>query len=269
MHALPRRRMDAVQWGRLARRACWVMAVVLVAGVLGVWHVFQVWSRQMEELESARRIIGQLNSEILRQKVLNAYTTGQAVELAAAMQKVVLSGQGPQQVFLAAMVPEALRLQVERGIPASATVAMAVYESGYGKSDLARASNNLFGMKAFASVWQGETVRMPTRDLGRWTVATFRSYPTVGAAVEGYGDFLAQPRYAGAFAHARGREFVAAVLRAGYCPDKDYLGHIIRIMERHHLEELDVVRLPGDGQAEEVAAVEPDRAAGTAAGSMQ
>lgn len=242
---LPRRRRDGVEWRKLFRR--FVMAGWLLAFLAACGACFAIgqWRRWCGELESTRASVARLNAEIDRQQVLNAYSTAQALELADAMQKVVLSGSGSQQPFLAALVPEALRIQVTHGIPASATMAMAIYESGYGKSELALTANNFFGMKAFESVWSGEKVHLPTRDSGKATMAYFRSYPSVAAAVQGYADFLQQERYRGAHAHRNGRDFVAAVLRAGYCPDGNYLEHITEIIQRHRLDGLDVVRVPG------------------------
>jgi len=244
---LPRRRRDGIEWRKLFRRFVLVGWVLALLAVFGVWFAFGKWRQWHGELERARASVAQLNAEIERQQVLNAYSTAQALELADAMQKVVLSGSDPQQSFLAALVPEALKIQVTHGIPASATMAMAIYESGYGKSELALTANNFFGMKAFEQVWSGEKVYLPTKDSGRATMAYFRSYPSVAAAVQGYADFLKQERYREAHAHRNGRDFVAAVLRAGYCPDGNYLEHITEIIRRHKLDALDVARVPQAG----------------------
>jgi len=239
---IPRRHKDAIEWQRIFYTlvaGTWLAAFVLM---LAAWQAYRVWDRRAEELADARsRILG-LSGEIERLQVMSYYSTEQALELAAAMQKVVLSGNGAQQDFLAAMIPEALKIQITHGIPASATMAMSIYESGYGKSELAKAANNFFGLKAFASVWDGPQVHMQTKDLGRKTMAYFRSYPDVEAAVQGYAHFLQAPRYSKAFEFKTGPEFVAVILKAGYCPDADYLGNIKTIMERHHLGDLDLAR---------------------------
>jgi len=250
---LPRRRRDGMEWRKLFRRFVLAGWVLVFLAVCGAWFAFGQWRQWHGELEQARASVARLHTEIERQQVLNAYTTAQALELADAMQKVVQSGSGSQQSFLAALVPEALKIQVTHGIPASATMAMAIYESGYGKSELALTANNFFGMKAFESVWSGEKVHLATKDSGKATMAYFRSYPSVAAAVQGYADFLQQERYRGAHAHRCGRDFVAAVLRAGYCPDGNYLGHITEIIQRHKLDGLDVARVPGNPSPERLA----------------
>jgi hypothetical protein len=61
------------------------------------------------------------------------------------------------------------------------------------------------------------------------------------------------PHYSGAFAHLQRREFVAAVLKVGCCPDQNDLGNIVNIMERHYLEALDVIKDKQAASSEEVA----------------
>ncbi|NBQ65952.1 MAG: hypothetical protein EBT95_10605 [Verrucomicrobia bacterium] len=70
-----------------------------------------------------------------------------------------------------------MMIQTTTQIPASAVIAMAIFESGYGNSVLAKEYNNYFGMKAFGS-WTGpRAMNMPTRDNGVETTADFRAYP--------------------------------------------------------------------------------------------
>jgi flagellum-specific peptidoglycan hydrolase FlgJ len=246
---VPKRHKDAIEWQRIFYTlvvGTWLAALVVI---LAAWQAYRLWDQRAAELAEARERILGLSGEIERLQVMSYYSAEQALELAAAMQKVVLSGSGFQQDFMAAMLPAALKAQITHGVPASATMAMSIYESGYGKSELARSANNFFGLKAFASVWDGPKVYQQTRDLGRKTMAYFRSYPDVDAAVMGYADFLKAPRYAKAFEFKTGPEFVETILRAGYCPDGDYLSNIKTIMERHHLAELDLARpLEGGSQ---------------------
>ena len=53
-----------------------------------------------------------------------------------------------QKRFVLSLLPQALSLQASKGVPASATVGMAIYESGWGQSALAQEHNNLHGLKA-------------------------------------------------------------------------------------------------------------------------
>lgn len=151
-----------------------------------------------------------------------------------------------QKQFVLSVLPQALSLQARKGIPASATVGMAIYESGWGQSALAREHNNLHGLKA-GSVWSGEVVTMPTVDLGVRQYAEFRSFDSPASGIEGFGDFLSSPRYKQAFQVKSGPEFVGKVAAAGYCPDTDYSANVKKIIEDRNLAILDTAAGGGGG----------------------
>lgn len=204
-----------------------------------------LFQRAMLESTARERTAGErveaLLSEIDRLHTLNLYTSAQAIEIARHMHRVLESGRGNQMDFLEKIVPEALKLQITHGIPASATIAMGIYESNYGRAELASKYHNYFGIKAFDSTWKGSVVLQPTRDNGRLTTAKFRCYPDLQHSVYGYGNFLRNTdRYAVAFQHRNGLKFTQAILAAGYCPDADYLENIQTIMKRHYLTGLDL-----------------------------
>ena len=131
-------------------------------------------------------------------------------------------------------------IQTSSQIPASAVIAMAIFESGYGNSLLAKEYNNYFGMKAFDS-WTGpRALNMPTRDSGEDTTADFRAYPTLAAGFQGYSQFLlSNERYRKHVGEKSGVKFVSNILASGYCPDPDYLVHIRDIIQKHGLDLLD------------------------------
>ena len=56
-----------------------------------------------------------------------------------------------QNAFLKIAVPAAQFTQRMYGVPASITIAQAILESGWGKSELARSANNYFGIKVPSS----------------------------------------------------------------------------------------------------------------------
>jgi flagellum-specific peptidoglycan hydrolase FlgJ len=173
-------------------------------------------------------------------------------------QKILATATPSQRPFLNFMIPAAAYLQKAYGIPFSATLAMSVYESGYGRSKLAAEHHNFFGIKAFDSSWSGEKTKMPTVDSGEKVMAWFRSYPSIRAGVLDYATMLStSPRYAGAFSSSDGISFVATVLRGGYCPDADYLDNIRSIVARHQMELLDAPSLfPREGR-KQVASIRP------------
>lgn len=193
------------------------------------------WSSINTEKEHA---IAERDMEIARMIAFQTSSPGDVVQLAKKINSVIETASGKQRQFLEKALPEAMRIQVRYGIPASAVLAMSIYESGYGASELSN-EHNYFGMKAFSD-WNGERINMPTRDSGVLTRADFRVYPTMLAGFEGYVNFLKNSkRYEAAFSETSGVRFVQKVLAAGYCPDGDYLGNIQTIMSRHRLQELD------------------------------
>jgi flagellum-specific peptidoglycan hydrolase FlgJ len=151
-----------------------------------------------------------------------------------------------QKEFILSLLPQALSLQARKGIPASATVGMAIYESGWGQSALAREHHNLHGLKT-GSAWNGEVVTMPTVDLGVRQYAEFRSFASPSDGIEGFGNFLSSPRYKQAFQVKSGPEFVGKVAAAGYCPDSDYSPNVKKIIEDRNLAILDTAAGGGGG----------------------
>lgn len=151
-----------------------------------------------------------------------------------------------QKQFVLSLLPQALSLQARKGIPASATVGMAIYESGWGQSQLAKQHNNLHGLKAGAA-WSGKSVTMPTLDLGVRQFAEFRSFATPAGGLEGFGEFLSSKRYYPAFQEKTGPAFVSKVAAAGYCPDTDYSANVKKIIKERNLGLLDTAAGGGPG----------------------
>jgi len=237
-------------WGFVVvSNLAWIVAACVLAS--GWWGTTKIGvalsdfyleerAKWMEQSEEQARLIRERNMEIARMVAFQTRTPHDVVELAKTVNSVLEGSYGSKRAFLEIAVPEAMRMQVQYDIPASAIIAMAIYESGYGRSDLARDHHNYFGMKAYH--WDGKKVNMPTVDSGMKTRADFRVYPTLGEGFQGFAEFLkGKSRYRDAFDHTSGPAFVREVLRAGYCPDHDYLANIKTIMERHNLQALDSI----------------------------
>ncbi|MEM1157391.1 MAG: glucosaminidase domain-containing protein [Verrucomicrobiota bacterium] len=203
---------------------------------------------QLTALEKA-----ELERDLERVQVINRESTRNMLALVSKIQAVMNTTYGDMEkrTFLLSIIPYALKHQAEDQIPASALIAMAIYESNYGRSELAREHFNYFGIKAWKSTWKGEVAYMSTVDSGRRTMANFRSYPGFEEGVSGYAQFiLNSQRYRKAFHYSDGPSFVRELLHAGYCPDHDYLDHIKIIMARHQLNQLDLPHLMPDTAAE-------------------
>ncbi|CAM3208856.1 glucosaminidase domain-containing protein [Stackebrandtia soli] len=134
--------------------------------------------------------------------------------------------------------------QEKYGVPASVAVAQAILESGWGKSDLASGSRNLFGMKCKdrkPGPIATDCVKLPTSECdksGCWkTHAWFRVYDKVEDSFADHGLYLStNERYAKAFDHtADADRFIVEVHRAGYATDPKYADKIIKLMNQYDL----------------------------------
>lgn len=266
----PKRRLGL--WGTLvASNLVWFASFCVLLTVLVSTTQFGNFMTELYLAEQAKwnewrtakeNAIAEREMEIARMVAFQTSSPSDVLDLAKRINRVLESGYGSQRLFLERAIPEAIRIQVQHGIPASAVLSMAIYESGYGRSDLSKNYHNYFGMKAFSN-WNGpRAISMPTKDSGVLTRADFRAYPSLEAGFQGFVDFLkSNPRYARAFNERQGLPFVQKVLAAGYCPDDDYLTRIRTIMNRHHLTELDNILQSGPETPFQIALREGENAA--------
>lgn len=162
--------------------------------------------------------------------------SGTEVARSKRWQAVIATGRDERErSILALLTIFASRMEEREGIPAGATIAMALHESNYGRSQLSAQHNNYFGLKL------GRTaepfVTMPTRELGKIVRANFRAYQDFEGGIAGFAAFLRRyPRYQVAWQTRDARSFVAALLKVGYCPEPDYMACIEIIFRRHKLD---------------------------------
>lgn len=123
------------------------------------------------------------------------------------------------------------------GIPASITLAQGLLESDCGNSELARSSNNHFGIKCKKN-WTGKRVYHDDDAKGE----CFRAYNTVGESYEDHATFLdTQPRYDSLFVYAADdyRSWARGLKAAGYATAPDYAQRLCRVIEENQLYLLD------------------------------
>ncbi len=145
--------------------------------------------------------------------------------------------------FIMRLSKPAMESQRKSGVPASIIIAQAALESGWGESGLAKAGNNLFGIKA-DSRWRGETITINTREFIRnqWVVvpAKWRKYASWQASIDDHAEFLKQnPRYKACFLCTTSPAFARALAQAGYATDPEYANKLIALMSKHQLQSLD------------------------------
>ncbi len=122
-------------------------------------------------------------------------------------------------------------------IPASIKLAQGLLESGAGMSDLARRSNNHFGIKCHRG-WRGERV-YAADDLPN---DCFRKYDRVADSYRDHSDFLvAGGRYQALFnlSVTDYRGWAKGLQKSGYATDKAYANKLIKLIEDYELYQFD------------------------------
>jgi LysM repeat protein len=122
-------------------------------------------------------------------------------------------------------------------IPASITLAQGVFESGAGRSELARNSNNHFGIKC-GSNWKGDKT-YHTDDAPN---ECFRAYKSVRDSYEDHSLFLSRgQRYHFLFDLDKTdyRGWAIGLKKAGYATDPSYANRLISIIEEYQLYKYD------------------------------
>lgn len=123
------------------------------------------------------------------------------------------------------------------GIPASITMAQGILESGNGNSELARKSNNHFGIKCKKS-WKGKKVYYDDDAKNE----CFRKYRSVEDSYIDHTDFLmSNPRYGSLFSLKTTdyKGWARGLKKAGYATARDYDKRLIKIIEDNKLYRLD------------------------------
>lgn len=122
-------------------------------------------------------------------------------------------------------------------IPASITLSQGLLESGAGYSDLARRSNNHFGIKCGGS-WRGRSVRHDDDAKNE----CFRAYNHPRESYQDHSDFLRRgARYAFLFQLdiTDYRGWARGLKKAGYATDPSYANRLITIIEDYELYKYD------------------------------
>lgn len=161
--------------------------------------------------------------------------------------------QTDQEKFLATIGQMAKVDMAKSGVLASVTIAQAILESGWGKSELAKNANNLFGMKKSlsgntwsGSAWDGKSVySKQTKEVyasGPATVrADFRAYKDWQASVNDHSAYLigakngSSLRYKG-LQGCTDYKKVAKIIKDGdYATATDYVSKLCKLIEQYDL----------------------------------
>lgn len=148
--------------------------------------------------------------------------------------------------------------QKRSGILASVSLAQFILESDYGRSELAQAANNCFGMKRSlsgntwpGSAWDGKSVyKKPTKEHvnGKYVTVTaeFRKYPDIAKSIADHSAYLLgamngkKKRYAGLEGETSYKKAITIIKNGGYATSPDYVEKICCLIEKYKLTQYDV-----------------------------
>jgi len=148
--------------------------------------------------------------------------------------------------------------QKTSGILASVSLAQFILESGYGKSELAQAANNCFGMKCSLSgnTWGGSSwdgTSKYTKKTQEWdgekyitVTADFRKFPCVEDSIADHSAYLlgamngSKKRYEGLAGETDYKKAVQIIKDGGYATSPTYVEKICNIIEKWDLTQYDV-----------------------------
>ncbi|WP_272151898.1 glucosaminidase domain-containing protein [Tenacibaculum aiptasiae] len=156
------------------------------------------------------------------------------------IQKPLKTNTNHTVAYIQKFAPIAVKKMHEHNIPASITLAQGILESGSGRSDLARRSNNHFGIKCHRG-WKGKSVTHDDDEKGE----CFRKYKYPETSYEDHSQFLlTRKRYASLFklGHTNYKGWAYGLRRAGYATDKRYPQKLIGIIKKYDLAKYDRIR---------------------------
>lgn len=132
--------------------------------------------------------------------------------------------------FIDELIPISKELYDEYGILPSVTIGQAILESDWGRSELSKKGNNLFGIKATPS-WQGKVLNMETSENYNDKIKdNFRYYSSKEDSIKDYANFLVKNKRYRENKVFRATEYktqAKAIEKAGYSTKKDKDGNLL------------------------------------------
>ncbi|MBK9458685.1 MAG: glucosaminidase domain-containing protein [Chitinophagales bacterium] len=144
--------------------------------------------------------------------------------------------------YLAKYKSIAINEMKRTGIPASITLAQGMYESGFGKSELALKGNNHFGIKC-KSNWVGAKMYYTDDEPDE----CFRKYSTPNDSYRDHSNFLVEREHYQSLFNLPPTDYkgwAIGLKKAGYATDPNYSSKIIAIIQRFKLYEYDYSSYP-------------------------
>ena len=145
--------------------------------------------------------------------------------------KVKIKRKHPFSKFCEDYRNVAMYCQIKYGVPSSVQLAQAIAESGGGGSPIAKGANNLFGMKYYKELYDGEYYVSMTGT--KW-----RKYNSFDDSFEDHADFLKK-----FYPKAVGKDWVYWTENCKGYGFGEYWKHIGMVIDKYELWEYDEVQI--------------------------
>lgn len=148
-----------------------------------------------------------------------------------------------KETFVMELSPYAQEFSKSHGLRPSLLIAQAALESNWGNSQLAKESNNYFGVKNK----EGRSYHTKEFQESDWkeVKANFKEYPSLYESILDYADLLKYGTswddnlYDEVIAAENYQKAAYALTEAGYATDPAYAEKLIQIIEQYNLDKLD------------------------------
>lgn len=160
-----------------------------------------------------------------------------------------------QDLFINKVKDGAIQGWHECKILPSVTIAQACLESGWGKSELTKKANNLFGIKAKED-WKGESVTIKTAEYDKnnnkfYIEAPFRKYKSWQESIVDHSKFFAstawrKENYKKIFGETDYKKAAQALQEAGYATSQTYASQLVGLIEMYKLYKYDDIIQEGN-----------------------
>ena len=146
-----------------------------------------------------------------------------------------------KQAFFRENAELAIEEQIRYGIPASVTLIQMYWESGQGKSDIARQANNYFGIKDHAGAARGDIVYR--HDDADEKNAPFKVYGSKEQSVRDHSLFLMRDNYKSLrqLSPTDYEGWLKGLKRCGYATAAGYDTKLIKDLEYNQLQQFDKI----------------------------
>ena len=142
----------------------------------------------------------------------------------------------PNKALIASLAPHAQRNQAATKVPASVTIAQALYHSNSGKSTVTKKAKNYFGLRC-----GGIKSRVSTGCI-KVSGTKYRKYKSMSASVTDQGTVLSTgSRYKAAMKGSKDpKKFLTAIAKAGWSSNKSYASKVYALITKYGLTSYDL-----------------------------